>query len=394
MRCFGGYTWYMPKPKNILFLITKSNWGGAQQYVHDLAINLPKERFEVLVAGGGNGALFAKLRSLGVQTISVRGLQRDVGILSEIRALRDIVWLIKTERPDVIHLNSSKAAGLGAVAAFLYKILSNVSLKPRPVPLIVFTIHGWGFKEDRPLPYRTAIFLASWLTCLFCDRIIVIDTADYESACRFLPRRKIVLIPNGLMEIDFHARAAARTFLASRIGHPLPDNSLVIGTIAELTKNKGLSYLIEAARTTPAFFVIIGEGEDRALLERQIADAGLADHVFLVGFVPDAARFLPGFDIFVLPSLKEGLPYALMAAMAAELPVVATQVGGIPDLVTDGEDGILVAPKDTKGLSAVLARLVADAEGRARLASRACVAIATKFPFSAMLARTISLYMR
>lgn len=392
----------MERRKKILFLITKTNWGGAQQYVYDLATSLPKERFEAVVAGGGNGALFAKLRSRGVRTVSVRGLQRDVGIASELRALWEIVRIIKKERPDVLHLNSSKAAGLGAFAVFVYKLLSTVSRKPHPVPLVVFTVHGWGFKEDRGLPYRAAIFVASLLTCLFCDRIILIDTADYESARRFLPSRKLVLIPNGLADVDFHTRVAARAFFSSRIGRPISDHTILIGTIAELTKNKNLHSLVSAASLLKSDFnnyrsetsiIIIGEGEERALLERQIKDAGITDRVFLAGFVPDAARFLPGFDIFALSSLKEGLPYALMAAMAAGLPVVATRVGGIPDLITDGEDGILITPKDTKGLSTALARLVADAEGRTRLASHARVTIATKFPFSAMLARTISLYM-
>lgn len=387
------YNRYMGKRKKVLFLITKTNWGGAQQYVHDLAAHLPKERFEVMVGGGGNGALFAKLRASGIRTISVRGLQRDIGVIPEWRAFWEIVRLLKQEQPDVVHLNSSKAAGLGALAAFVFKFLNLEIFKPA----VIFTVHGWGFSEDRPWWQCAAIFIASWTTCLLCDRVIVLGTQEEAAALRFLPRKKVVRIPHGLSPLPLASRTEARAFFASRIGRAIPDNVPVIGTIAELTKNKDLPSLVSAASLLKSdlnnfLVLIVGEGEERAHLERRIADAGLGDHVFLAGFVPDAVRFLPGLDMFVLPSVKEGLPYALMSAMAAGLPVVATRVGNIPDLIAEGEDGMLVAPKDATGLSAAIRRLAASPAQRQRLGGNARRKIETAFPFSAMMERTISLY--
>lgn len=383
------------RQKKILFLITKTGWGGAQQYVYDVATNLPREGFEAVVAGGGDGALFAKLRTAGIRTVSIPGLQRDVGMMSEWRALREIVRLLKKERPDVVHLNSSKAAGIGALAAFIHK-----ALNPKPYPLnarIIFTVHGWGFYEDRPAWQRAVIFLASWMTCLLCDRAVVLSKKEQAAAWRFLLERKVVLIPHGLARIDFYGRTEARAFFSTRIGRLIPDDTLLIGTIAELTRNKDISSFVSAAHLLKShfnnfLFLIIGDGEERVALERQIADAYLKNSVFLAGFVPDASRFLLGLDIFVLPSVKEGLPYALMSAMAAGLPVVATRVGGIPDLITDGEDGIIAEPKDAKGLAALLARLAASPGERQRIGSRARQKIETRFPFDAMMKRTISLY--
>ncbi|TSD04618.1 MAG: group 1 glycosyl transferase, partial [Parcubacteria group bacterium Greene0714_36] len=193
--------------RKILFLITKSNWGGAQQYVYDIATNLPKDRFETVVAGGGNGILFAKLRDAGIKTISLSGLQRDVAILGEWRAFCEILRTLKKERPDVAHLNSSKAAALGALAVFICKILN-----PKPStlnPRTIFTVHGWPFLEDRSFLPRAIIFLISWITCFLCDRVILISKKDEETARRFLPRRKNIYIPHGLASLDFGASRKA-----------------------------------------------------------------------------------------------------------------------------------------------------------------------------------------
>jgi len=377
-------------PKKVLFLITKSNGGGAQQYVYDIATHLPKDRFEAVVAGGGNGILFAKLRDAGIRTVSIAGLQRDVAVRGEWRAFWGILRVLKKERPDIVHLNSPKAAALGAVAALLSAVLQ---------PTVVFTIHGWPFGEDRPLFQRAAIFLISWMTCMLCDRVILINTADYASGKRFLSRKKRVLIQNGLAPIPFFPRERSRSFFEEKIGRKIATDTIVIGAIAELTKNKGLRYLIDAIRllvlqptTHKLQTIIIGDGEDRAALEKQIADAGLQSNVFLLGFVPDAARFLHGFDIFVLPSLKEGLPYALMAAMSAGLPAVASRVGGIPDLVTDQKTGFIAEPKDIRGLRQALGRLIASREMRAHMGAAGRKKIETSFSFSAMMHATISLY--
>ena len=399
----------MDKRKKILFLITKSNWGGAQRYVHDLAANLPRERFDSAVAaGGGDGRLFDMLKKAGVRTIPIPGLGRDIRTVDELRTFREIFRIIKKERPDVVHLNSSKAGALGAIAAKAALLTNKFFLQPTTYnlqPIIVFTAHGWGFHEDRPLLARAAIFFASRFSSLFQDRIIVLDTADYAAAEKFIPRRKLALIPNGIGEIDFYARpdmsgrAAARAFLAQKIGRDIPDGAIVIGTIAELTKNKGLPYLVEAIRllnlqpaTCNLQAIIIGDGEEKETIQKQIDARGLAESVFLAGFIPDAGRFLKAFDAFVLPSLKEGLPYAVMEAMTADLPVIATNVGGMPDLVKNHQTGLLIPPEDFQKLSESLGYLMRHPEERTRLGENAASLIATKFRFSDMLERTITLY--
>lgn len=390
--------------KKILYVITKSVWGGAQRYVYDLATNLPKDNFDVAVITGGEGALVEKLHKAGIRTISLKILQEKGGIFSvlfslvNIRLLFLLIKLFRDERPDIIHLNSSKVGGLGAIAAFFYKLYSRIT--SNQLPVTIFTVHGWPFKEDRPLPAQLLILFLSWLSTLLHDRVILINTGDLKSAEKFVPREKRVLIFNGIEEISFLSRQEARSFFSQKIGNDIPENAILIGVSAELTRNKGLPYLIEALhllKTKGAmqnvYTAVISDGADKEKLEKQIVARGLEKEIFLLGFIPNAKRYLTGFDLFVLPSLKEGLPYTILEAMAAGLPVVATSVGGIPDLIHHNESGFLVPPKDPTRLADELAKLVKNGDERARLGQNARKTLDTQFGIHDMVADTIKIYL-
>lgn len=384
----------MSKRIKVLYLITKSGWGGAQRYVYDLATRLPRERFDISVAAGGNGPLLARLRGTGVRVIPVASLDRDVAIRDEIRALAEIVRILLAERPDVIHLSSSKAGGLGAIAAFLYKLFTlNFKL------LTIYTVHGWPFGEPRPRWQRMMIFSLTWLSTMLHNRVIVISAADLHAARWFVPDVKLRMIPLGIDAPVLLPRAEAQRELARYAAAPLDADTTLIGTVAELTRNKGLPFLVEAARHLHTSeprrhwrIMIIGEGEDRALLASLIRSAGLSERISLLGFIPDATRLLPGFDVFVLPSLKEGLPYALMEAMASGLPVVASAVGGVPDLVTSSENGLLVPPGEGRALAGAITALLLAPERRALLGRAAAHTVTERFTFRAMLAYTLAAY--
>ncbi len=301
------------KPQKVLYLITKATWGGAQRYVYDLATHLPKDSFEVAVALGGDGLLKKKLEEAGIRTISIGSLQRDVSILKEIKALRELVRIFKTERPDVVHLNSSKAGGLGALAARVAR-----------VPKIIFTVHGWPFGEKRNFFARLMLRLVSHLTGVLSHTVICICDYDLRQV-RFMPGVRAVRIYNGIGPIAFSSGEIIRK--------AFPAGAKITGTVGELTKNKNQQVLVEQAKQNPAMFVaIVGEGEDRAMLERKIKEYGLGDRVKLFGFLP-ASEVLKGFDTFALPSIKEGLPYVLLEAKAAGLPIVANRVGGVGEIL-------------------------------------------------------------
>ena len=157
--------------KKILYLITKSNWGGAQKYVYDLAINLPKENYEVVGATGGTGEpgattgiLVNKLKAQNIRTVFLSTFTRNIFFTNELFSFWAVFKLIKKERPDILHLNSSKAGGIGA---FCGRILR--------VPKIIYTAHGWPFNENRSYLSKKIIYILSWLTCALSHHVITIS---------------------------------------------------------------------------------------------------------------------------------------------------------------------------------------------------------------------------
>lgn len=311
----------MPAPtKKILFLITKANWGGAQRYVFDLATTLPKETCTVSVAFGQKGLLAQKLQESGVRTFLLQTMQRDVSVFTDLRSFFELLRLFRKDIPDVVHLNSSKAAGVGALAARL-----------AGVKKIIFTAHGWPFLEKRSAPIRALIWTASWVTALLAHTVITISDHDLKEAQKMpFVSSKTVRIYNGI-DLPFTLGSG------SVIRDSFPKGARITGTIGELTQNKNQQTLVEEAHKNQTMFVaIVGEGEERPHLEALIRGYHLEDRVKLFGFMP-ASEVLRGFDTFALPSLKEGLPYVLLEAKAAGLPIVANRVGGVGEIL-DAKD--------------------------------------------------------
>lgn len=306
--------------KKILFIITKSNWGGAQRYVYDLATTLPKDQFEVSVAFGAEGLLAKKLQEAKIATFLVTALQRDVSLSSDVKSFLKLLKLFRTEKPDIVHLNSSKAGGVGALAARI-----------AGVPRIIFTVHGWPFWERRSPLSRALIYLFSWLTALFSHKVIVVSNYDLSVAKKMpFVGNKVIRIYNG---IDLNLPLGS----AKAIRNEFPEGVRITGTIGELNKNKNQIALIEEARNNPNMYVVIvGDGENREFLYKKIKEYNLKAQIRLIGFRP-ASEVLKGFDVFALPSIKEGLPYVLLEARVAGLPMVANRVGGVGEIL-DAKD--------------------------------------------------------
>lgn len=333
------------------------------------------------MVSGGKGTLVDALTEAHIRFIPLPTLKRDISLTTEIRSFFDILRILKTERPDVFHVNSSKAAGLGALAARL-----------AGVPHIVFTAHGWPHQENRPWWQKLLIWLASYATVLLSHTVIVLSPREYRIAPAFFCRKKFRIIPIGIAPYTLRSCGDARKTLGLSDGF-----WFAAGT--ELTPNKGIDRTIAAfvpvaAEHARARLVIIGDGELRGALMEKVRDAGIEDRVVFTGFVQNARAYLSAIDCFVLASRKEGLPFVLLEAGMAHVPVIATNVGSVADVVINNETGLLIPPRAPGALADAMRTMIADATLRERTREQLHVHVVRNFSEDEMLADTLEIYNR
>ena len=356
----------------ILYGITKSNFGGAQRYVYELTQEVKKQRHDVVVLCGQEGGLVERLREGDVRVITIKSLERDISFAKEFESFINIIKVLRKERPDVFHINSSKMGGLGALAGRL------VGVKK-----IIFTTHGWAFNEQRPLWQKIIIKFFVWLTILLSHKTICVSekTKRDTSGWPFIKRR-LVIIKNGV-----------RTFHLD----PRESKLFTVGSIAELHGIKGLDILLKAwskfRKNHDGMLVIIGDGEERQNLENMALNLGISGSVVFKGFVEDARSQLLNFDVFCMPSRSEAMPYALLEAGLAGIPSIATSVGGIPEIIENGVNGILIPTENVEILFSSLVLLVEDEGLRKRLGTHLKASIQESFSFEKMIENTLSLYL-
>jgi glycosyltransferase involved in cell wall biosynthesis len=372
----------------ILYVITQGEFGGAQRYVFDLATHLNRNDYEILVlVGAEKPDLKIKLEEQGIRVIPVKNLVRNIHPLRELLAIFELRKIFRREKPNLIHLNSSKAGVLGSFAARLAGMKN-----------VIFTAHGFAFLEPHSWPVKYFYFWAEKIATSFRKKIICVSDYDRQAATKaeLCRPEKIITIHNGIAIDDskFLTKEAARNSLDSKF--LILNSDFLIGTIANLYPTKGIKYLIDAAKEVVAKFstvkfMVIGEGKKRKNLELRIKNLGLRDNFFLLGQVPNAEDYLHKFNLFVLPSLKEGFPYTILEAMQAGLPIVATRVGGIPEAISNEKQGLLVPPKDKKALANALLRLLKNPQLACELGENA-KARAKDFTLEKMIAKTEKIY--
>ena len=318
--------------------------------------------------------------------VPIPSLTRDISPTKEWSAFRDIQEIVRSERPDILHVNSSKAGILGALAGRLVG-----------VPLIIFTAHGWAFNEDRPVWQKLSLKILHWLTVLLSHRTIAVSNQVKMQMNWPFVQHKIIVIHNGRAIDNLFSYDEGRTFIINKEPRLREFQSdFWTMTIAELHPVKRHEAMIEVMKKMADSDVnvrhlIIGDGETQEMLRTQIDALGLQEHVFLLGRIDEASRYLRAADLFVLASRSEGLPYVLIEALQAGVPIVATKVGGIPEVVEDGVSGILTEPLDNKALFEAILSLIRDGDTRRRLAA-GTVSEAKRFSLEKTLERTSSLY--
>lgn len=356
----------------VLQIDTMKGWRGGERQAYYLAKYLCERGCEVGFACQPGGELEKRLRGSGTRIHPT--LFR---FEADFTAAWRIAGLIRRHNYRVVHMHDSHAHLLGGCAAVLAgKPVRVVSRR------VDFSIHRHGFGLSI-IKYR-----------YFSDAYIAVSNAVRKALIRDgVPSEMIHVIYSGI-EMPPGGRPD-RDVLNELLG--TNGTCKIIGSVGSLVGHKGQRYLIEAAadivRDRPDVkFVILGEGKLRAELESLIKAKGLAGRFFLPGFVPSAARLLRAFDVFVMPSVMEGLGTSLLDAMAAGVPVVGTRAGGIPEVVEDSRTGLLAQPGDPRSLALALERMLDDAALARRLAERARERAAAEFTVKRMVERTERLY--
>jgi glycosyltransferase involved in cell wall biosynthesis len=286
------------------------------------------------------------------------------------RVLRDL-------RPDIVHAHDPHAVAMAALARSIGG--------PDPAPLLVasrrvdFRIRQNAFSRWK---YRQVDVFICASECI--RQMLLADGVEPERA---------VTVHEGV-DID-HIDAAPPADV--RAAFWLPHGAPLVGNVAALVPHKGQRYLVEAAalvvrRMPDARFLIVGDGELRATLEQAVRREQLEKHVIFTGFRPDVLSLIKGFDLFVMSSVTEGLGTSLLDAMAASRPVVATRTGGIPEVVVDGETGLLVPPRDAHALAEAIIRLLGDESLRAAFGRAGRQRVERRFSADRMVAATLAVY--
>lgn len=347
--------------KKLIYIITQSEFGGAQRYVFDLASNL-KEKYKIMVASGLNRQtdnLLSKCDEIGVRTHEFAHLTREINLRKDYLALKELISFLKREKPDIMHLNSAKAGCLGALASWICNVQTGWKIKT------IYTAHGWVFLEPLRPSKRLVYLWVEKIAGIFRDATIVLSQKECKAALkkRLSKPSKLFVVPNGINHeaMSFFIETKSLNILSSLTKLNLTSEDLIIGAIANLYPTKGIEFLISAARriinskqsatdNRRVIFIVIGEGEERKKLKELINENHLENNFFLVGAIPSAYKLLLAFDIVVMPSVKEGMPYALLEAMSAERAIIATNVGAIPEMIKNGDSGIIIEPKNSEAL--------------------------------------------
>jgi len=365
----------------ILYGITKSNFGGAQRYVFDLACEAKRRGHEVAVLCGGQGELVSRLQSEDIRVVPLPSLNRNISLIKDVKEFISLIKILSRENPGVFHVNSSKMGGLGAVAGRL-----------AGVGRIIFTAHGWEFNAPRPRWQKVLIKFFSWLIVFSSHETICVSEKTKKDIID-LPfiEHKIKIIHNGVDKFELKERAEARKELG------VADDELVVGTLAELHKVKGLDVLLQAWQVlsahNPGKLLILGRGEEQENLQNMAQQLDISDSIKFLGFVENARTLLSGFDIFVLPSRSEALPYAILESGYASLPTIASRVGGIPEIITNGDNGLLVEPENSSDLADTLQMFIRDVELRTRLGRNLKETISKNFSKNQMFEKTFASYL-
>jgi len=357
-------------PIRVLFVVPALPVGGAERHVTTMLPRMNPARFTPsVICIGEEGELFSTLRAAGIEAAALRLHKRQA-----VRALIELVMMMRRTRPDVVVVQGYNAETLGRIAARIAGVKHTINW-----------VHNASGLVQRGTVRRTVDrALTRWTSAYFgvaeAQRPYLVDELGH-------PDDKIRVIYNGVDLAQF--RTSTDRGVLAEFG--FAENDPVVGIVAVLRPEKDHVSLLRAARTvvdelTNARFLIIGDGPTRPQLEALCTELGITPNVRFAGSRDDVARLLPAIDVFVLTSTSECFPISVLEAMACARPAVCSAVGGIPEVIKDGETGYLVPPKDPPQLAARLVRLLQDPLTARRMGRAARARVEAEFDLDCSIA--------
>lgn len=365
----------------VVHVIARLNVGGAALSVLELAAEQRRRGHTVLVVAGtipsGEASMERVASDLDVPYSRLPSLKRELSPRDDLAAVWTLRKLIRHERPDVLHTHTSKAGATGRIAAVL-------SGKARPG--LVHTFHGHVlsgyFDSRRERGFRLIERMLTHVT----DRIVAVSDQVRDDLIRFkvAPASKITVVQYGF-DLDARVSGTPETTREKRAAANVADGDFVIGWAGRLSEIKRPLDLVRvAAKVAGSRLVLAGDGELRSAVVKLATDLYIADRVCLLGYVDDMGSWYGAFDTFLLTSANEGAPVVAIEALAAGVPVVATDAGGTRNVVDDGETGFLAPVGAVDELAAKLARLRDDPDLRARLGAAGAERMRARFSTTRM----------
>ncbi len=356
-------------PVRVIRVIARLNMGGPALHVAYLTKGLEEHGYRTTLVAGSlaqrEESMEFVAEELGVPVVKIAELHREISLVRDALAVVRLARLIRRERPHILHTHTAKAGAIGRVAALL--------AGPARPPIVVHTFHGHVLRGYFG-PFRTGIFrsLERWLARVSTALVAVSpEVRDDLVALGVAPREKFAVIRLGI-ELEDRVQAAPGARAETRRLLGVSPDRFMVGWIGRMTGVKRTDDVLSTLkvlreRGVDACLCMVGDGPDREQVERRASELGIVRHCLFLGYQEQVAPFYAAFDAVVLPSGNEGTPVSAIEALAAGRPVVATCVGGVPDVVRDGEDGFLVEPAAVAELAERLERLASDPALRARM---------------------------
>ena len=375
----------------VCHVITKLELGGAQEVALYAVSHLDRSKFRPLLVTGPGGLLTDEAKTLpGVDVHVLSSLARHVHVLADLAAFVELVRLFRRLHPTIVHTHSSKAGILGRWAAWC-----------AGVPMIFHTIHGYGITPAQSHWIRRALILLERMTGWITTHWIAVAQADVEKGIEWglFDRTQVSVVRPGIDPLPFQGGIDATTRDALRAQFGVGPAGYLVGTVACLKPQKAPEDFVAVAKRVceavpNAQFVLIGDGELRSRIESLIEVSGLRTRLHLAGWRRDIPTVMKIFDAFLLTSHWEGLPRVLLEARTIGLPVVATRVGGVEEVIVHGRHGWLSKAGDIAGLSAHLILVLKGRDGQPQGRLRSVEALPKEFHLDEMVKQYESLYDR